>query len=306
MITEIEKQEISSELKSGFISFFNFSLALIENLSKENNNLKFAVVNMQISLELFLKYNFVMKDMPEYVFYIKKGKRKFRDFSEVLNSYYTVFQTSHYAEKKYLVTLLESRNDIVHKGKFKEWDEELAKYLISCVFFMQGIYRNEFSETLINPEYHPHKLSENLTWKEGAIEFAHKVSKKFDVKLLECPYCYSRSLIKKEIFDFDEYGDIDNYQCLTCLCEVDTQINGAIINCCDCGEKTYYVDRFNIQPDKTHFGACLFCGNKMNLRHCDTCEDFYFHELKEIEIEFENNYFCSSECLDIYKEDNKD
>lgn len=303
MINEFEREEISNELKNGFLSFFYFSLSLIENLSKENNNLKFAVVNMQISLELFLKYYFIMKDQPERVFYKKRSKRKFRDFSTVLNSYYSIAKTAHYADKRHLVTILESRNDIVHKGKFKVWDEDLAKYIISCVFFIQGVYRNEFDKTLIGTEYHPHKLSRNLIWKEGAVEFANKVTRNFNEKPFECPYCFSRSLIKKEIFDFDDQGDVENYQCLTCLCEVDTQISGAIVKCCQCEEKAYYVDRYNIQPNKTHFGGCLNCGNKMYLRHCENCEKFYFHSLQKQEIEFENNYFCSNDCLEIFKEE---
>lgn len=302
MITEIEKKEISDELKNGFNSFFHFSLSLVEKLSKENNNLKFAVVNMQISLELFLKYYFIQNDMPERVFILKNGKRKFRDFSEVLNSYFSVVKTGHYAEKKHLITILESRNDIVHKGKFKTWDEDLSKYLISCVFFMQGIYRSEFGETLIEPEYHPHKLSNNSVWRAGAIEFAHKVANEFNKKALECPYCCSESLILKEIFDFDNQGEVDNYQCLTCLCEVDTLISGAFVKCCSCQEKAYYVDRLNIQLDKTHFGACLNCGNKMDLRHCDNCEKFFFHDLQENEFKVDTNYFCNSNCLDFFKE----
>jgi hypothetical protein len=156
---------------------------------------------------------------------------------------------------------------------------------------------------LLEPEYHPHKLSDNWTWKKGSSEFARKIAEKCKEEPLECPYCYSRSLINKEIFEFDDQGEIENYQCLTCLCEVDTQIYGAIIECCDCNKKAYYVDRLNIQPDKTHFGACLNCGNKMYLRHCDNCDKFYFHDLQEKEVEFDKNYFCSNDCLEIFKDD---
>lgn len=299
MITENEKIEISGELKNGFLSFFDFSLSLIEKLSEKNNNLKFAVVNMQISLELFLKFYFVMKEMPERVFEIRNGKIKYKDFSEVLKSYFSVVRSGHFADKKHLITILESRNDIVHKGKFKTWDEDLSKYIISCVFFMQGIYRNEFGETLIESTYDPHKLSENLTWKEGSVEFATKIANENNENALECPFCYSRSLIRKEIFEFDDQGEVENYQYLTCLCEVDTQYNGAIIECCACNEKAYYVDRLNVQSNKTHFGSCLNCGIKMDLRHCENCEKFYFHDLQKIEFELNNNYFCSSECFKL-------
>lgn len=302
ILSESEKKKICEELKNGFTSFFHFSLTLIADLNKENNNLKFAVVNMQIALELFLKYYFLMIDEPERVFIMKNGNKKFRDFSEVLKSFYSTPGNNYYADKNQLITILESRNDIVHKGKYKKWDDDLAKYIITCVFFIQGNFKNLTSETLLGTEYQPHKLSDNRTWKEGSSEFARKIADKFKENPLECPFCNSRSLINKEIFEFDDQGEIENYQCLTCLCEVDTQNFGAIIECCACNKKAYYVDRLNIQPNKTHFGACFNCGNKMNLRQCDNCDKFYFHDLQEKEFEFDKNYFCSNNCLEIFKE----
>ena len=59
MLTEIEKKQTEDELKESFTSFYNFSISLIETLNEENGHLKFAVVNMQIALELFLKYYFI-------------------------------------------------------------------------------------------------------------------------------------------------------------------------------------------------------------------------------------------------------
>ncbi|KAF2337833.1 hypothetical protein [Flavobacterium nitrogenifigens] len=303
IISESEKKEICKELKNGFTSFFHFSLKLIEDLSEENNNLKFAVVNMQISLELFLKYYFLMIDEPERVFTIKNRNRRFRDFSEVLKSYYSISGNNYYADKKNLISILESRNDIVHKGKYKKWDDDLANYIITCIFFIQGNFKNLTSETLLGTQYHPHKLSNNWTWKTGSSKFARKIADKFDDEPLECPHCYSRSLINKEIFEFDDQGEIENYQCLTCLCEVDTQIHGALIECCECNKKAYYVDKLNIQSDKTHLGACFNCGNKMDLRHCENCDKFYFHDLQEEENEFDENYFCSNDCVEVFKED---
>lgn len=295
-------KKIEQELKSGFTSFYHFSLSLIESLSEKNGHLKFAVVNMQIALELFLKYYFIKKDMAERVFYESKGKRKFRDFSEVLNSYYIVVRRGHFAQKEHLKTILESRNNIVHKGKFEEWDEELASYIISCAFFIQGTLKKEFSETLIVSEYHPHNLSNNWIWKEGAENFAKNITSHFNEIAMECPHCYSRALVDKEIFDFDEAGSINGLQCLACFVEVETEINGKLIHCCACDKKSYYVDILNEQRNQIYLGGCFNCGNTMDLRCCANCDKLYFPDMINSEVYYDVKYFCSNDCCEMYKE----
>ncbi len=304
MLTEKEKKQTEEELKNGFTSFYHFALSLIETLDEKNGHLKFAVVNMQIALELFLKYYFIKNNNPEKVFNTKNGKLVFKDFSVVLNAYYVSERDEHYTKKKHLTTIMKARNGIVHKGKFNKWDEELADYIISCAFFIQENLRNKFDETLLYPEYHPHKLSQNHMWRKGAIKFAEKVSAKFKKIPLECPHCYSRALIPKEIFDFDDSGSFDNYQCLSCLVDIDTEISGNIIKCCECNKKSYYVDLLNVQPDNTYLGGCLNCGNKMDLRRCENCEEFYFPDVINTEVIINKKHFCSKFCSELYEEIN--
>lgn len=105
-------------------------------MNKENQNLKFAVVNMQVALELFLKYYFISIGKEEWVFKdINAIKLEFRDFSQILDR---VFSSKDIliSKKKNLKHILESRNNIVHRGKYNEWDDELADNIINCALFI--------------------------------------------------------------------------------------------------------------------------------------------------------------------------
>jgi hypothetical protein len=296
MITEEERIEIEGDLEKGFNSFYHFSLDLVEKLDSQNGHLKFAVVNMQIALELFLKFYFVKLKELDIVLIKKNGKIKYRDFSIVLNAYYSKVRDEKYAKKKSLQAILTSRNEIVHRGKYDEWNEELASYIINCAFFIQGVLRKEFDRTLLNPEYWSHSLSKNLTWKEGAENFAKKVSSEFSKIPYECPHCLANALIKKEIFDFDDIGSFENYQCLSCLVEIDTEDSGKLIECCQCNEKAYFIDLLNIQERQEHIGGCFNCGNKMTVRCCGGCDSYYFPDMIQTEIKKDNKFYCNEDC----------
>ena len=295
-------ERATQDLKNGFSSFFNFSLSLIETLTEKNDHLKFAVVNMQIALELFLKYYFLKKKMPERVFKSSKDKIDYQDFQQVLGSYFSVERTKQFVKKKHLESILYSRNDIVHKGHYLEYDEELANCIISCAFFIQGKSKTEFSETLIMTEYQSNKLSTNRIWREGAEEHARKVTSLFNEIALVCPHCSSLALVDKEIFNFDEKGSIEGLQCLTCFQEVDTEISGILITCYSCDKKTYYVDKLNEQSDQIYLGGCLNCGFKMDVRRCSNCDKFYYPDIQQNEVFFNNNYFCSKDCSEFFQE----
>ena len=295
-------KELEHELKSGFSSFYNFSLSLIESLSEENGHLKFAVVNMQIALELFLKYFFIKKGLSNRVFNDKKGKRTYKDFSEVLDSYFKVIREGHYTEKIFLKTILEKRNSIVHKGKFLDWDEDLANYIVSCAFFIQGTLRNGLGEGLITTTYQPHNLSKNSIWRGGAEKFALKVANGFDSIVMKCPFCQSRTLVNKEVFNFNTNATLDGFQCISCFMEIDTELNGRVVECPSCEENTFFIDILNEQKDQFYLGGCFNCGHKERLRCCKNCEEYYFLGGNETEI-FQNNYFfCTQNCMEMFNE----
>ena len=296
---------ITAELKEGYESFYHFSLSLLENLDDKSGNLKFAVVNMQIALELFLKCYFLRKDMPERVGSVKNGKFQFKGFSEVVNSYFSVVRNDLYISKKGLNSILETRNGIVHRGKFQGWDSSLADYIIRSSLFMQAILRNVFQETLLESNYETHNLSNNFYWRNSSMDFAKDLCSNFDQKVFECPYCFSRALVSKELFEFNVDTSVDNYQCISCLMELDIENAGELITCCACDEKSYFVDTLNPQDKQGYVGRCLYCDNQMELKKCHSCEEFFFQDILESRYEKDGLFYCSSKCKEAKNLANK-
>ena len=270
------------ELRSGFKEFYNFSLSLIESLDEKNGHLKFAVVNMQIALELFLKYYFLSKEMPERVFKEPLLSGVYKDFSDILKSYYSVCRELHLSPKKRLITILENRNNIVHKGRFHEWDNELAQSIIECAFFIQHVSMFNFNESLVSAQYLPHKLSKNIHWKKGAQSIANNLCIKSAKQPMECPFCLSKTLVSKEIFALDETYDEDDLQCITCLVDIDTSMSGKLIPCALCRQESYYLDLLNEQSQQVFIGKCLSCGGVLLVRMCAGCGNFYYPDNGEI------------------------
>jgi len=289
-------ETVEKELKDSFISFFNFSLSLIEKLDEKNGYLKFAVVNMQISLELFLKFYFIKIGKPEIVL---DTNRKFKDFSFVLNAYFS-HDRNPLISKKNLSTILESRNSIVHKGKLNEWDESLAEYIISCVFFIQRIYQINFEDTLIYSAIFSHKISRNTIWKKGAEKFANAISMKNQCKTLTCPECYAKAMVDMEIFNFDEYNQIVGIQCLSCFIYYDTENAAEIVECNACLENSFLLDKLNEQKEQIYLGLCLECDNKDIVRKCFNCESYYFPSTTENEVFSDHKFFCSQFCFEAW------
>jgi hypothetical protein len=74
-----------------------------------------------------------------------------------------------------------------------------------------------------------------------------------------------------------------------------------MVSCCQCETKSYYVDILNPQANNIYMGGCLNCGNKMDLRLCDNCENYYFPDFIENEIISNEKYYCSEDCFEISK-----
>ena len=289
------------ELEKGFKSFYLFALSLIKDLNKENGHLKFAVVNIQISLELFLKYYFLMKGESKKVFKITKGKAEYRQFSDIAADFYKYNKSEQNLPKKRLVKIMEARNNIVHKGKFNEWCEDTAEYIIECAFFIQETLGKEFGVSLLKPNYPSDRVDINPFWRDGAYKYAKKLIHDTNDVVMECPFCFSKSLIHNSHFDFFEESYIDDgLSCLSCFCCVDLEMEGDLIICCACDKKSYFVETNNIQKDKLHLSKCFYCDNTMDVRTCEYCDKHYFVDMTDSEVFHNGSYFCSNSCFNNY------
>jgi len=284
--------QLEDELKKSYKDFFLFSLELTKNIDKHNNNLKFAVVNMQIALELFLKFYFLKKGKTDWLF-SDKTKLKFKDFSVILDLFFRKDNELLVTKKSHLKNILEARNKIVHSGK-DSWDEELAINLINTTLFIQNVVNREFNETLIETSTDPSNgLSSNKIWRLGTEDFAKNLAKLNNRKVYECWFCYSKSFVDKKIFTCDELED-EGFQCVTCLNSfyLDYQIGVAK---CICGDNSFVLDCLNPQDGGRYLGRCLNCDISYHAYKCDNCEKYFLDFDNERIIE-NDKIRCSKDC----------
>lgn len=258
---------------------------------------------MQITLELFLKYYFIRKGLSEYVIdEINNNGIKYKDFSMVLNNYFRVNRWS-YGRKKELIKILQIRNSIVHSGTNTQWNKDAVGYIIRCIFFIHGIMNSAFGELLIhNDEF---KIKNSVLWTESVKEFIDDLvimCEEFPIRT--CLLCGEYAVIPKDVFDIGEPTSrgADDLVCLNCLCVYDKE-SLEIIDCYNCSDGTYFVDILNPQDQQLYVGKCSECGTNTWVRKCEECGKFY-HPNEEQEVEFENRFFCSKECVEMYKDDN--
>ena len=70
-------------------------------------------------------------------------------------------------------------------------------------------------ESLFESQYTEHNLSKNLYWRRGVEEFVEKLVKG-SVEILQCPFCYSYTLIPGELFPIAD-NTSEFLQCLSCF-----------------------------------------------------------------------------------------
>lgn len=298
----IDYLEVEKNLYDSFDSFFNYSLELVKDVDKNKSNYKFAVVNMQITLELFLKYYFIRNRLSQYVVKeVNSNGIKYKDFSVVLNNYFSVNHWS-YGRKKELTRILQLRNNIVHNGTNTQWDKEVIGYILRCVLFMHGVMNADFNESLVTSGNF--LLKNNSLWSESVKAFIGDLAEKrscFTIRT--CLSCGEYTLIPKEVFEISEPSSstIDDLVCLNCLEVYEMEFHNTIIDCYECGENSYFVELLNPQNQQQYVGICSECGTSTWVRKCAECEKLY-HPSEENEVKFQNKYFCSDKCLESYKD----
>ena len=288
--------QLEKELKKSYKDFFLFALELTRSIDKHNNNLKFAVVNMQIALELFLKFYFLKKGKKDWLFY-DKTKLKFKDFSEILDLFFQKDNELLVTRKSKLKKILEARNRIVHSGK-DTWDEELAINLINTTLFIQNVLNREFQETLIETSTdNSNRLSQNEIWRKGTEDFAKNLADLNGKKVYECWFCYSKSFLDKKIFTYDELED-EGFQCVTCLNSFYLNYQIGVARC-TCGDYSFVVDCLNPQEGGRYMGKCLNCDMSYHAYRCARCKK-YFLDFDNERIIINENIFCSKDCENKY------
>lgn len=301
-ISEYEEQ-LATEIFETFISFFNFSLELINKIDKTNGYLKFAAVNMQISLELFLKFYFIKTGSLNLISVNKNGNLQFKDFSQILNYFFSLRKWS-FGSKKELTILLNTRNSIVHKGINTGWNKDLAEYIVRCAFFIQGTLASNFAISVFEPNYSPKQPYSNRVWRDGVESFAEDyIARLYECDILPCPNCGALSLIPNEFLYFDEIM-FNGLSCLCCFNLIETETSTELIDCYVCNKEAYLIDILNEQPHNEFVGYCLNCQTNTWVRKCSICKQYYHPTVEGLQRN--GKYYCSSCCHDFDKGDTND
>ncbi len=293
-------EKIQDELYESFNSFLKFTFELIKQVEQDKEYFKFAVVNMQISLELFLKYYFTrIGKLAGIAKKINGDNVNFKDFSQVLNFFFKSHHWS-YGTKKELIYLLELRNAIVHKGNNTDFDNDAANFIIKCIFFMHGTMYSQFGESLLI-SFRELELKTNKMWVQGVNEF---IDDHLQGDRWVCLNCKNYTMVTKEFLEVEHntpFTDIDELVCLCCFSEIMIGTECILIDCYICYEDSYFINILNPQGDQQYIGCCSECDTSTWVRKCKECEKYY-HYFETDDSYFNDFYFCSNECIEIYKE----
>lgn len=274
------------------MEFSRFTFELLEETTEGNNKLKFAAVNSQIALELFLKYYYIKMGKVTDILKIKVGAytSDFNDFSQILNHFYSKRNWS-YGQKKELAKLLNVRNAIVHKGQNSKWDAELATTIVRTMFFINATAWSSMGESILFNNYTAHSIGWNPIWRHGAEDFAGE----FCDDVYPCLSCGAYAATPAEVMVLDSSNTEDDLICLCCLSSIDIKYQARLLDCHHCGDKSYYVDAINEQPHQLYVGKCVECETNTPVRKCDWCNDFY-HPSSVTEVIVGDKYYCSQSC----------
>lgn len=292
----------ANELESAFTDFARFTIELLEMIELKPSYLKFAAINSQIALELFLKYLYVKTGKADEIQKKKKGQieNDFVDFAQILSHFYSS-QKGSYGKKRELEKLIDTRNSIVHRGQRSTWDSELATIVVRTLFFIHATAWSELGETLLYDNNLPHKISENKIWREGVKSFVSDLIDNFDATPRMCLSCYTQSVVSGEVIGLEKDHCEEHLVCLNCLTAIDTSHNARLIECYVCHEKAYLVDAFNEQDNQLHVAKCSECETDTWVRMCHNCEEFYHPSASE-EVEMNGSFFCCSICAEYHEE----
>ncbi len=274
------------------------SFELLERADQDRKYLKFAAVNAQIALELFLKFYFTKEGSVDK---IRKKKNdvfqsEYIDFSQILNLYYSTRKWS-FGVKRELVDLLEARNSILHKAQHSGSLEELAINVVKTLYFIHSTWHAKFGGLLFERSYGlPSTLSKNKMWRKGVQGFVRQLEGIHKMDVIPCLACDQKTVVTGEFFELVGAEGAEYLICLNCFDSLDVEDEARLIKCHVCKKHTYIIDALNEQKRQLHAGKCTTCHENSFVRRCIECDRFYHPE----DGEFNDGvkYFCSSDCLE--------
>ncbi len=208
------------------------SFELLERADKDGKYLKFAAVNAQIALELFLKFYFTKKGKLDQIQKRKNGvaQNDYVDFSQILNLYYST-TTWSFGVKRELADLLDARNSILHRAHHTGSLEELATSVVKTLYFIHSTWHSEFGGLLFERSYAlPSDMSKNRMWRKGVRGFVEQLEKIHSMDVRPCLACQQHTVITGECFGLVGAEGIEYLICLNCFDSLDVEHEARLIS----------------------------------------------------------------------------
>lgn len=293
----------AEELERAYREFSHFTFDLLCKASKDDRYFKFAAVNAQVSLELFLKYVFTTEGRIQEIQKKKNGAPidDFVDFSQILNHAFNV-KIVEGIRKGDLEWLLAARNSIVHRGQNLNVEQELAEIISCCFLLIHTISSARFDQSLLSQSMGIHPISQNEAWIAGVEKFVANLAGRFSLAPVNCIHCGNNSLVSGKVVTLDDSQNEEDVVCLCCLNSMNTVYDINLLDCPSCKRQSYFVDILNPQEKQWFVGGCSECDNREWLRKCKQCEDLYFpSQVKE--VSGDDVFFCSNNCKEYHYEE---
>lgn len=284
------------QLEEGFIDFSMLAFELLERAGTDPKYLKFAAVNAQIALELFLKFHFTKNGKIDQIQKKKNDipQNDYIDFSQILNLYYSTRSWS-FGVKRELIYLLEARNAILHKAQHAGSLDELATNVVKTLYFIHSTWHSDFGGLLFERSYGvAPAISRNELWRKGVQGFVEQLKTIHAMHVRTCFACREETVISGEFFGLVGAEGVRYITCLSCFSSIDIEHEARLIKCNVCHQHTYIVDAFNEQERQLYIGKCTNCDENSFVRRCPECENFYHPN--DDETMSEDKYFCSLAC----------
>lgn len=293
----------SEELEAGYREFALFTFDLLTEANTDARFFTFAAVNAQISLELFLKYVFTSENRVNEIQKSKNGVpvQDFVEFSQIL-SHAINERIIEGLEKKDIRLLLDARNAIVHRAQGIEVENELAEIIAGCFLVIHHVSWLRFGTSLLHQSMGCHPISKNSAWVNSVEKFVQNLSGTFSGSPIRCILCENKTVVSGEITTLDSGQDENDIICLCCLNSLHTREAVNLVQCVQCGIRSYFIDILNEQKQQLYVGGCSTCGHREWVRKCAYCEEWSFPSVSD-EERFDGKIFCSKSCKGNYSDD---
>lgn len=295
----MNENTVKSLQNNGF-DFLNFGLRLILSSTADAKDVKVSVANIQIGLELLIKYSLAKKYGLQYICItdlashteaqieelVEAGSLKTKKY-ELCKQGFIEDATINGYERNLIDKFQRLRNSIVHFGAVLEREKTITQCAHVVLKVVRRIIESESDPWLRNylSQDVYTDLIQFLPYIAEAIDDAYDSGN--DVRL--CFECSNETLTTLD----------DEHYCFCCGFRIFSG-HAPYIDCPYCnGQRTAVYDSLNSQ-DGIFRGKCIACEEDLRVAKCAFCDVEVFPEVFAVFDEIENKWYCDN-CYEIVR-----